>query len=66
MPKFIKGVSGNPRGRPRTQCLVTRDDADAIIAVVVDRAKAGDLSAALSVLDRVWPIPSKSKETNHA
>jgi hypothetical protein len=64
-----KGVSGNPNGR-RPKGLATVEklrtalvkDLPEIIAVVVARAKDGDLVAAKTILERVLP-PLKAIET---
>ena len=61
---FQPGVSGNPAGRPRgsrnkTTVLVEKllaDDAEAVARSVIDAARAGDMSAARIVLDRLCPV----------
>ena len=60
---FSKGISGNPKGRPRSEIVALRKQispqAEAIIQQVIDQALAGDLTAAKIVLDRILP-PLKS------
>lgn len=62
MPKWQKGCSGNPAGRPRgirNSASVIRAqllaDCPDIIAVMTERAKAGDAAAAKLLLDRCLP-----------
>jgi hypothetical protein len=63
---FVKGQSGNPKGRPpavptfarvlRAQLDAVRDGSstrDLLAAVVVDKALAGDLDAVKWIVDRV-------------
>lgn len=56
---FLKGVSGNPAGRPKSENAVLRqklaEQADDVMSVVVNAALAGDMQAAKLVLDRVCP-----------
>ncbi len=62
---FSKGTSGNRAGRPRgirnaaTVLLEAITDADlkAILATIVEKAKAGDATAAKILLDRLMPVP---------
>lgn len=62
---FRPGQSGNAAGRPKgarnraTALLEMISDADlkAIQAKIVDRAKAGDLTAAKLIFDRLVPLP---------
>lgn len=63
--RFKPGKSGNPNGRKagaRSKALLALDaaigkeDAEAIIKAMVDKAKDGDAVAARTILDRVWPV----------
>lgn len=61
--RFQPGQSGNPNGRKagaRSKTLLAfdaigKDDAEAIIKAMVDKAKGGDATAARTILDRIWP-----------
>jgi hypothetical protein len=67
-PGWKPGQSGNPKGRPRgsrnrvtlVALAAMEDGADAIARKVVDLAKAGDISAARLVLERLIP-PAKER-----
>jgi hypothetical protein len=58
------GQSGNPEGRPagarnRLTVLaeqIMADDAEAVVRKVIEAAKAGDMTAAKLILDRVAPL----------
>ena len=60
---FPKGKSGNPRGKPKgarhkTTLLAEKlmqDDAENIVNAVLTAARAGDMTAARIVLDRILP-----------
>lgn len=62
---FVSGQSGNPKGRPpgsrnkATLLLeaISDSDLEAILAKVIDKAKAGDLTAAKLLWDRLAPAP---------
>lgn len=57
--RFAPGRSGNPRGRASSESRGLRaklaTDGEAVLTVVLDAAKAGDLAACKLVLDRVCP-----------
>jgi hypothetical protein len=59
---FKKGTSGNPKGRKpasvttaKLRDLITTDDVQAILTVIIDQAKQGDIQAAKLILDKVLP-----------
>ena len=59
---FVKGSSGNPSGRvpgSRNRSTILRDtlaeDVPAIIAVLVEQAKGGDVQASRLILERCLP-----------
>jgi len=56
---FKKGVSGNPKGRPRSEVTQIKkaiaNRGSEIIEQVIDRALAGDMQAAKILVDRLTP-----------
>jgi len=68
---FPKGKSGNPRGKPKgarhkTTLLAEKlmqDDAENIVNAVLTAARAGDMTAAKIVLDRIAPARRDSPVT---
>jgi hypothetical protein len=61
--RFKPGQSGNPKGRQRgsrSKVLVALEalgegEVEAIVKVMIEKAKEGDAAAAKTLLDRVWP-----------
>lgn len=66
--RWPKGTSGNPAGkrkgtRHRATLLMEKllaADAEAVVAVVIDAARMGDMTAARIVIDRLLP-PAKDR-----
>ncbi|MGZ8217872.1 DUF5681 domain-containing protein [Methylomagnum sp.] len=65
---FEKGKSGNPKGRPPGSSLSGKlreavgKEFDALLAAVINAAKAGDMSAASLLLARVVPAVKPIQE----
>jgi hypothetical protein len=58
--KFIKGYTGNARGRPRSSLSARARDRiaghlDELVDVLLERARQGDVAAARTLLERVAP-----------
>lgn len=64
---FASGVSGNPNGRPKSHHAVIREKLaegkDHVIAAVLKAARAGDMTAAKLVLDRLLPPLKATSQT---
>jgi hypothetical protein len=62
MPKFTKGQSGNPAGRPvgsKNKCTQFREllenDLPALVSVLRDKALEGDMNAMRLLFERLVP-----------
>ena len=62
MPKYTKGQSGNPAGRPvgsKNKCTQFRelleDDLPELVSVLRDKALEGDMNAMRLLLERLVP-----------
>jgi hypothetical protein len=70
--KFVKGVSGNPAGRPRKEreerfydiavSAVTFDDFNQIVKKAVEQAKRGDTAARKWLSDYLMGLPIQKVE----
>jgi ribosomal protein S20 len=59
---FVKGQSGNPKGRKpkeissqKLRNLISESDVSDILKTMVEQAKQGDIQAAKLILDKVLP-----------
>lgn len=55
---FRKGVSGNPGGRSGNTAVLREklaSGSDGVVAVVLEKARAGDMQAARLILERIVP-----------
>ena len=75
MPKklFVKGQSGNPRGKPKgvrhattqiSYALMEGNLAE-VLATVIERAKSGDMTACRMIVDKVLPNTKDRPITLH-
>lgn len=63
-PRWPKGVSGNPGGRPKSlrSLLPKRFDRDLALRLA-DRAMKGDRAAMQLMVERLWPALSRTELT---
>lgn len=68
-PRWVKGQSGNPKGRPRRARAVIDvlglEARERLLHSLLEQALKGDTSAAKLLLDRMDPLLSRRELTGH-